>query len=252
VPRILIANLARCLIEEKPLQAQQRPNHVFADSLCLSLGCSPDLTVDVETCVAPAEDFLDKGKADKLFPKQQGKDLVGEDFLDNLVMETTETMESAIRGCAPFGNQYMDMGMEIDAITEGLDHSHHSWHELKTCGCVQGFHKCTHRAETEIIEEFSLEAEEKTQHLRNSKDNLTVGDIEQKLLPHPLAPFLTSLRMARGAESAGFAGKHEEALLSTVGTPDTGKTAHRIAAVEILLNNILNNRAKKAILSLKA
>jgi len=130
--------------------------------------------------------------------------------------------------------------------------NHHSWHELKACGCLQGFHKCTHRAETEIIEEFSLEAEEKTQHLRNSKDNLTVGDIEQKLLPHPLAPFLTSLRMAGGAESAGFAGKHEEALLSTVGTPDTGKTAHRIAAVEILLNNILNNRAKKAILSLKA
>ncbi len=67
--------------------------------------------------MAPAEDFLDKGKADKLFSKQQGKDLVGEDFLDNLIMETTETMESAIRGCAPFGNQYMDMGMEIDAIT---------------------------------------------------------------------------------------------------------------------------------------
>lgn len=36
--------------------------------------------------------------------------------------------------------------------------NHHSWHELKACGCLQGFHKCTHRAETEIIEEFSLEA----------------------------------------------------------------------------------------------
>ena len=36
---------------------------------------------------------------------------MGEDFLDNLVMETTDTVDSAIRGCAPFGNQYMDIGI---------------------------------------------------------------------------------------------------------------------------------------------
>jgi len=67
--------------------------------------------VDVETCVAPAENFLDKRKTYELFPKQQGEDLMGEDFLDNLVMETTDTVDSAIRGCAPFGNQYMDIGI---------------------------------------------------------------------------------------------------------------------------------------------
>jgi hypothetical protein len=39
------------------------------------------------------------GPADELFPQKQGKDLVGEDFLDNLVMETTDTVKSAIRGC---------------------------------------------------------------------------------------------------------------------------------------------------------
>ena len=120
-----------CLIEEQPLQAQKGADHVFADSLCLSLGCSPDLTVGVETCVVPAENFLHKRKADEFFPKQQGEDLMGKDFLDNLVMETTDTVEGTIRGCAPFGNQYMDMGMEIDAITEGLDHNHHSWHEIR-------------------------------------------------------------------------------------------------------------------------
>ena len=132
------------------------PPHVGQSSgscICrLSFGLSPDLAVDVETCVAPAEDLLHQGKADELFPEKQREDLVGEDFLDNLVMETTDTMESAIRGCAPFGNQYMDMGMEIDAISESLDYRHHSWHELKTCGCVQEFHKCMHRRETEIIE----------------------------------------------------------------------------------------------------
>ncbi len=64
---MLIENLARCLIKEKPLERKQRPDHVFADSLCLPLGLSSDLAVDVESCVASGEDFLDKGKADELF-----------------------------------------------------------------------------------------------------------------------------------------------------------------------------------------
>ena len=65
---MLITNLPLCLIEEQPLQRQKRPDHVFADSLGFFLGLSPDLAVNVETCVAPAEDLLHKGKADELFP----------------------------------------------------------------------------------------------------------------------------------------------------------------------------------------
>ena len=113
--------------------------------------------MDVETCVAPAEDLLHQRKADELFPEKQREDLVGEDFLDNLVMETTNMMESAIRSCASFANQDVDMRVEVDAIAESLDYGHYSLHDLKACGCVQKFHKCTHRRETEIIEELSLE-----------------------------------------------------------------------------------------------
>jgi hypothetical protein len=141
---------------------------------------------EVRQEVAPAEDLLYEGKADELFPEKQREDLVGEDFLDDFVMEARYMVKSAIRGCASFGNQYMDMGMEVDAITESLDHRHHSRHDLKACGCVQEFHKCTHRRETEIIEELSLETEEKTQHLGNIEDDLPVRDIQEKLLPHPI------------------------------------------------------------------
>ena len=62
--------------------------------------------------MAPAENFLDKGKADELFPEQQGENLMGEAFLDDLVMETTDTVESTIRGCASFGNQYIAEKLE--------------------------------------------------------------------------------------------------------------------------------------------
>ncbi len=61
-----------------------------------------DLAVDVKTCMMPAEDLLHQSKADELFPNQQGEDLMGEKFLDNLVMEAGDMVESAIRGCASF------------------------------------------------------------------------------------------------------------------------------------------------------
>lgn len=35
---------------------------------------------------------MHKGKADEFFPEQKGEDLMGEDFLDDLVLETTDTM----------------------------------------------------------------------------------------------------------------------------------------------------------------
>ena len=63
-------------------------DHVLTDSLCLACGLSSDLTMDVETCVAPAEDLLHQGKADELFPQQHGEDLAGEDLLDNFIMST--------------------------------------------------------------------------------------------------------------------------------------------------------------------
>ena len=66
--------------------------------------------------------------------------------------------------------------MEVDAITESLDHGHHSRHKLKACGCVQEFHKRLHCRETERIEEFPLVTEEQTQHLGDGEDDLPVGD----------------------------------------------------------------------------
>jgi len=57
--------------------------------------------------------------------------------------------------------------------------------------------------------------------------------------------------MAGGTESACLAGKHWEQLFSTVGTPDTGTPAHRIAVVQILLDNILDYRTEIPILLLE-
>jgi hypothetical protein len=78
--------------------------------------------------------------------------LMSEDFLDEFIMETGDTVKNTIRGCASFGHQDMDMGMEVDAITESLDHRHPYRHKPKACHCVQESHKRAHRRETEIVE----------------------------------------------------------------------------------------------------
>jgi hypothetical protein len=52
-------------------------------------------------------------------------------------------------------------------------------------------------------------------------------------------------------EPACLAGKHQQALFPTIGTPYAGKATHRIAAVEVLLYNILDHRTEEAVLPLE-
>lgn len=77
-------------------------------------------------------------------------------------------------------------------------------------------------------------------------------DIQKKGLPHPLAPLLKPLRMARRTEAAGATGEYDEPLLPTVRTPDAGKPTAWIAAVEIALDHLLDNGPEEAVLLLKA
>ena len=82
----------------------------------------------------------------------------------------------------------------------------------------------------------------------DDKDDLAVGNIQKECLPHPLAPLLKPLRMARWAKSSGAAGEHQEPLFATVRTADAGEPAAGIAAVKILLDHLLDDRPEKAIL----
>jgi hypothetical protein len=52
-------------------------------------------------------------------------------------METRDTVEGSVRRCISFSCQDMDVGMEIDAVSEGLDRGRHSWLELAAADCMQ-------------------------------------------------------------------------------------------------------------------
>jgi len=123
------------------------------------------------------------------------------------------------------------MRMEIDLLAKRLDDGYNTRDEF-CAGCgLEVFEERLDCRPAELAEEPTLVLEEDTQHLGDGEHHLAVGDIQEKYLPHPLAPLLKTLRMARRTESAGTAGEHQEPLLTTLGTTDAGKPAARIATV---------------------
>jgi hypothetical protein len=91
---------------------------------------------------------------------------------------------------------------------------------------------------------LDIVAEEDAQHPGDCEDDLAVGDIEEQSYPHPLAPLLQPLGMAGRTKSSGATGKHHEALLPTVRTANAGKSATGVAAIEVALHDLLDDRPK--------
>jgi|GEM_PF-7017337 len=75
---------------------------------------------------------------------------------------------------------------------------------------------------------------------------------QEKVFPHPLAPLLKPFGVTGRTKSSAAKGKHDEPLLPTVGTVDAGKGAARVAAVEVVLDHLLDDRPQLAVLLLEA
>ena len=83
------------------------------------------------------------------------------------------------------------------------DHGGHHPGVKISPGCgLEVFEQGLDRRPAEIPQELAVVLEKDAQHLRDGEDHLAVRDIEQKLLPHPLAPFLKALDMTGGKKSA--------------------------------------------------
>jgi len=136
---IPVDDLSIPFIEGEAFQGQKRADPVFVHAFSLFSVSGSDFAVNIESSMPPGENLLHKGETDVLFPKQQGEDLMGEDLADALIMEAGDMVEGAIWVCAPLNCQDMDVGVEIDSIPEGLDQSHHSWHQLPFCNELQVF-----------------------------------------------------------------------------------------------------------------
>jgi len=119
----------------------------------------------------------------------------------------------------------MQVGVEIDPVPEGLNDRDDAGrkrapgHNLEISG--QG----PKGQAAEISQEPAFELEEDPQHLGDGEDDLAMRDIQNKCLPHPLAPRLNALSVAGGAEPPGAAGENDEPLRTTVRTSDAGSAS---------------------------
>ncbi len=142
--------------------------------------------------------------------------------------------------------------VKIYSGSKRLYHGHNTWYNFFACYGPEVFQNCPFSAETETTEKRAFVFEEYSQHLGNGEDHLAVRNIKQERLPHPLAPLLTSFGIAWGAESTNFTWKGQQPFRSTVRTANSCKPTLRIATVQVLVHDLLDNRTEISILSLKA
>jgi hypothetical protein len=179
--------------------------------------------VDVEAGVRPGENALGPFRAQQRLADKHRQDLAAEDLGQPRVVDPRDLMEDARFVHATLGHQEMEV--QIDPVPEGLDGGNDSrrqrapGHNLEVSG--QG----PEGAAAEIAEEPTIELEEDPQPLGDGEDDLAMRHVQEKRLPHPLAPLLDPLGMTRRAESPGAAREHDEPFLGAVGTPDAGSVS---------------------------
>lgn len=85
--------------------------------------------------------------------------------------------------------------MEIEAVSEGLDHRDHPWHEVSIGTSLHVLTCGSHCTKAQITEEASAVSEEGSHHLGDGKDHLPVRHTEKKVPAQPDAPGFQALGM---------------------------------------------------------
>ena len=67
-----------------------------------------------------------------------------------------------------------------------------------------------------------------------------------------MGPLLRAFGMTGRVKAPGLAGERQQVFRMTVRTTDAGESATRVAAVEVALDDLLNDRPEEAVLLLKA
>ena len=144
-------------------------------------------------------------------------------------MEEPRFVHSALR------HQEMEMGVKIHPIAECLDDGDNPRLEDRPGHGLKIEEKRPDGAAAKIPEKLALEFEEHPKHLRDREDDLAVRNIEKECSPHPLAPHLQPLGVARGTEVARLTGKRQQMFRPAAGATDSSKAAAGVTAVEVLL-----------------
>jgi hypothetical protein len=247
-----VADPALPFQKRQPIQGQDGPDHVLANPLGFRLGPGPDPAVDVEARVPPGENALRPLRAEQPLADKQPEHLMGEDLGQPRVVQIRQPTEGPRPAHSPLGHQQMQVRVEVDPVAEGLDGDDDAGDERLARQRLKIDREGLDRRPAELPQEPAPVLEEDPQRLGDRQHHLAVRHVEKQGLPHPCAPLLPALGVAGGAESAGLAGERQQLFTVAVRTADPGEAGARIAAVEIALDDILDDRPEMAVLLLEA
>jgi hypothetical protein len=204
--------------------------------------------VDVEAGVTPGKDPLRPMPAEKPPADEKRQDLAGEDLRQPRVVDPRELMEDARLIRSSLGGQTMPMGMEIEAVAEGLEDGDDPRLKIRPGRGPEVEQNRPNCAPAQVPQKPALELEEHAEHLRDRVDDLAVRNIQEEPFPHPFAPLFDPLGVAGRAEAPGPAGEHNQPFLPATRAADPGEAAAGVAAIKIPLDHFLNDRPEKTVL----
>ena len=107
-------------------------------------------------------------------------------------------------------------------------------------------------AAAEIGKKFSIIQEVTTKYLRNTEDEMPVGDLLEDIHAEPFTEFDHTLLMTGWTEMAVLAGKCQEIFMATILALHAGKTVMENTAVQIPVDDFLDIGTEKSILPFKS
>jgi len=135
-----------------------------------------DLIVNTEAGVSPGEELVDQFSADLIFPEQHLKDLVAEEVFQFPYVYFRKDVKPPVRHKAAVGDEAMEVGVEVDQITEGLDRDDGSGYAFRPVqGRAEKLFEALIGALAELSQEFPIESKIGPQHFGNRKHILPMG-----------------------------------------------------------------------------
>jgi hypothetical protein len=210
---------------------------IFGKALAALMVAGPDPLViggvDIETGVFPVEEVGEFLRADEPGFAEGVEEAVPEQLDGGGEAFGRHAVEGAVGGEEPVSGEDMQVGMEDEVVSEGVNGgngSEFALREVETGAKVVA--EAFGGSAKEKGEMGSAFAEDAAENLGNGEDKLAMRDFVADGGGDPFAGAAYAALVAGGAEMAAFAGEGEESLVATIGTLEAGETGGEVAATE--------------------
>jgi hypothetical protein len=189
--------------------------------------------VDVEAGVFPGEEVGEFGGADEFGVVECVKEAVAEESDGGTEIFGGHAVEAAIGGEESVGSEEVEVGVENEVVSEGVDGGDGSDTAIGEVEAgAEGVLEGGGGGVEEVGEKVAAFAKDAPQDAGNGEDKLAVWDFVADGGGDPVAGGADAALMAARAEVAALAGKGEEAFVAAVRALEAGESGGEVATAE--------------------